>query len=75
MTESTPLPNVTVIALCRDPPLVIWVGKNHCGWVEIWVDGWCTGKKMKEQKGVPKPYCQLYLTSECKKLMVSHVCL
>ena len=26
------------------------MGKNEYGWVEIWVDGWWTGKKMKEQK-------------------------
>ena len=26
-------------ALCRDPPPVIWTGKNEYGWVEIWVDG------------------------------------
>ena len=24
-------------------------GKNRCGRVEIWVDGWWTVKKMKEQ--------------------------
>ena len=29
---------------------VIWTGKNEYGRVEIWVDGWWTGKKMKEQK-------------------------
>ena len=31
-------------------PPVIWMGKNHCGWVEIKVDGWWMGKKIKEQK-------------------------
>ena len=25
-------------------PPIIWMGKNHYGWVEIWVDGWWTGK-------------------------------
>ena len=28
----------------------MWTGKNEYGRVEIWVDGWRTGKKMKEQK-------------------------
>ena len=26
------------------------MGKNEYGWVEIWVDGWWKGKKIKEQK-------------------------
>ena len=39
-------------------PPVIWTGKNCCGRVEIWVDGWWTGKNMKEQKK--------FLRSECK---------
>jgi len=26
------------------------MGKNEYGLAEIWVDGWWTGKKMKEQK-------------------------
>ena len=35
---------------------VIWTGKNEYGRVEIWVDGWWTGKKMKEQKkGLSEP--------------------
>ena len=28
-------------------PPVIWTAKNHCGWVEIWVDGWWMGKKRR----------------------------
>ena len=26
------------------------MGKTHCGQVEIWVDGWWSGNKIKEQK-------------------------
>ena len=33
---------------------IIWMGKNEYGQVEIWVDGWWTGKKLKEQKHLPK---------------------
>ena len=28
---------------------IIWTGENRCGQVEIWVNGWWTGKQMKEQ--------------------------
>ena len=31
-------------------PPFIWAGKNEYGRVEIWLDGWWTGKQMKEQK-------------------------
>ena len=33
-------------------PPVIWTGKNEYGRVEIWVDGWWKGKKMKQPKKV-----------------------
>ena len=44
-------------------PPVIWTAKHHCGWVEIWVDGY---KNEGANKGLPKPYCQICLRSECK---------
>ena len=31
-------------------PPVIWMGKNHCGQVEIWIDGY----KINEQKKFSK---------------------
>jgi len=34
-------------------PSVIWTGKTYFGWVEIWVDGWWMGKKLKT-KGLQK---------------------
>ena len=47
---------------------VIWTGKNHCGLVEIWVDEWWTGTKIKEQKknGLPKPLSVIRRVSNCR---------
>ena len=41
------------------------MGKNEYGRVEIWVDGWWTGKKMKEKKKFSKT---IYIVSYALKV-------
>ena len=46
------------IALCRDPSIRHLDREKRIWRVEIWVDGWWTGKKIKEQKVFQKDiYC------------------
>ena len=50
------------------------MGKNKYGWVEIWVDGWWTGKKMKEQKKVFQNHIQgVYIVSYALKVSENDV--
>ena len=46
---------------------IVWMGKNRCGWIEIWVVGWWQVKKEGAKKVFQNHmYCQLCLRRECK---------
>jgi len=54
------LPHIT--ALCRDPATRYLNGYKPLWTGKIWVDGWWTGKKIMNKKGLPKPYILLVIT-------------
>ena len=64
--------HVYIIALCGYLS-THWMRKNQCGCVEIWVNGWWTGKKMKEQKRSSKPIDIVSYTLEVSVNVVSCV--